>query len=124
MNRTKALRALLYSGDLLAVDLGTFSVKVLSMRAKERSLTVLGSAAREVWRELAEAKTDEERTEVYARAIRVLMAEHGFKPRNASISLSGNTVLLRFLALPAGFKHDSAADLPAEARALVLSSSK
>ncbi len=119
MNKTKALRALLYSGDLLAVDLGGFAVKVLSMRAKERSLTVLGSSTREVWRELARANTDEEKAEIYARAVRELMAERGFKPRNASISLSGNTVILRFLQLPAGFKHDPEADLPAEARALV-----
>lgn len=119
MNKTKAMRALLYSGDLLAVDLGTFSVKVLSLKAKERSLTVLGSAQREVWRELAETKTEEEKTEAYAGALRRLMAEHGFKPRNASISLAGSTIILRFLALPAGYKHDSEAALPAEARALI-----
>jgi hypothetical protein len=78
MRKPAAVRSLLYSGDLLAVDLGTFAVKVLSMRAKERSLTVLGSASREVWRELAAAKTEEEKAEVYSRVVRELMAEHAF----------------------------------------------
>lgn len=119
MNKNKAIRSLLYAGDLLAVDLGTFSVKVLHLKAKERSLTVLASAQREVWRELSIAKTEEEKTEIYAQAVRELLAAHGFKARNASISLAGNMVILRFLALPAGFKLDSATGLPAEAKPLI-----
>lgn len=119
MKKPAAVRSLLYSGDLLAVDLGGFSVKVLSMKSRERSLTVLASATREVWRELADAKTDAEKSEVYARALSDLMDLHGFKPRNASISLSGNVVLLRFLTLPPGFVADPEAGLPAEARAAV-----
>lgn len=119
MNRIKAYRTLLYSGDLLAVDLGSFAVKVLSLKAKERSLTVLGSAQREVWRELAEAKSDEEKADIYARALQELLAGRGFMPRNASIALSGNTVIVRFLGLAEGAKFDADEDLPAEARALV-----
>jgi len=119
MRKPAAVRSLLYSGDLLAVDLGTFSVKVLSIKAKERSLTVLGSATREVWRELSGAKTEEEKAEVYARALRELMTRHAFKPRNASISLSGNTVILRFLTLPPGYEHEPENGLPPEAKAMV-----
>lgn len=119
MKKPAPVRSLLYSGDLLAVDLGSFAVKVLSMKAKERSLTVLGTAVREVWRELAAAETEDEKGEIYAGVLREIMAEHGFKPRSASISLSGNTVILRFLALPQGYRPDPEAGLPGEARALV-----
>lgn len=119
MRKPAVVRSLLYSGDLLAVDLGTFSVKVFSMKARERSLTVVGSADRPVWRELAAAKTEEEKGEVYARVVRELMAEHAFKPRNASVSLSGGAVLVRFLTLPAGYDFQPEAGLPPEARALV-----
>lgn len=119
MRKPAAVRSLLYSGDLLAVDLGTFSVKVLSIKSKERSLTVLGSATREVWRELAGAKTEEEKAEVYVRTLSELMARHAFKPRNASISLSGNTVILRFLTLPPGFESGPGSGLPPEAKALI-----
>ncbi len=119
MKKPLAMRSLLYSGDLLAVDLGSFSVKVLHLKAKERSLTVLRSATREVWRELAEAKTEEEKTEVYAAALREILAEHGFKTRNASISLSGNTVIVRFLALTPGYTLDPETGLTAEAKALI-----
>ena len=119
MRKPAAVRSLLYSGDLLAVDLGSFSVKILSMKAKERSLTVIGSASREVWSGLSAAKSEEEKAEVYAGAIREMMAEHAFKPRNASVSLSGNTVILRFLALPPGHAYAPEAGLPPEARALV-----
>jgi type IV pilus assembly protein PilM len=119
MNKTTAMRALLYSGDLLAVDLGTFAVKVLHLKAKERSLTVLGSGSREVWRELSEAKTEEEKTGIYAAALRELLSAHGFKTRNASISLAGNVVILRFLELHEGFKLDPLTGLPPEAKALI-----
>jgi len=119
MRKPQGVRALLYSGDLLAVDLGSFAVKVLSMKSRERSLTVIGFAGREVWRELGEAKTDEEKAEIYAKVLREIMDEHAFKPRNASIALSGSTVLLRFAALPPGAAPDLDAGLPPEARALV-----
>lgn len=119
MKKPSAVRSLLYSGDFLAVDLGTFSVKVLGMKSRERSLTVLASATKEVWRELASARSEAEKAEVYARALSELMQRHAFKPRNASISLSGNVVLLRFLTLPKGYEADPDAGLPAEARALV-----
>lgn len=119
MKKTPGMRALLYSGDLLAVDLGTFAVKVLSLKSKERSLTVHGFAQREVWRELSEAKSEEEKAEIYSRTLREIMAENAFKPRNASISLSGGSVILRFPALPPGTAPDLEAGLPSEARALV-----
>lgn len=119
MRKNAAVRSLLYSGDLLAVDLGSFSVKMLSMKAKERSLTVVDSAVREVWRELAAAKSEEEKGEVYARAVRELMTARAFKPRNASVSLSGNTVIVRFLALPAAYTPPPDGSLPPAARALV-----
>lgn len=119
MKKPAPVRALLYSGDLLAVDLGTFSVKLLALKARERSLTVLASATKEVWRELANARTDAEKAEVHARALSELLEGNRFKPRNASISLSGNVVLLRFLALPPGYVADPDAGLPSEARALI-----
>jgi type IV pilus assembly protein PilM len=117
MKKTLAMRSLLYSGDLLGVDLGTFAVKVLYMKAKERSLTVLGSAQRQVWRELSETKSEEEKTQIYARALKDLLAAGGFGVPNAAISLAGNVVILRFLTLPAGCDPDS--DLPPEAKALI-----
>lgn len=119
IRKTPGMRSLLYSGDLLAVDLGTFAVKVLSLKTAERSLTVLGFARREVWRELAEAKTEEEKAEVYARTVRAIMAEHAFKPRNASISLSGNTVITRFASVAPGYVYEPPEGLPPEARALI-----
>ena len=113
------MRSLLYSGDLLAVDLGTFAVKLLHVKAKVRSLTVLGSARREVWKALSEAKTDEEKQGVYTAAVKEMLAETALKTRNASIALSGNAVIMRFLPLPAGFTLDREEPLPEEARALL-----
>jgi type IV pilus assembly protein PilM len=119
MRKTSAVRSLLYAGDLLAVDLGTSAIKVLHLRAKERSLTVFASAQKEVWGPLAEAKTDEEKAEIYSSALKELLAAQGVRIRNASISLSGSVVILRFLSLPAGFKVDAKTGLPFEARAMI-----
>lgn len=119
MRQPSIVRSLLYSGDLVAVDLGTFSVKVLSLKAGERSLSVLASASREVWRELSAAGTDAEKGEVYTRAVHELTAGGAFRPRSASISLPGSSVILRFATLPAGCPLPPDGSLPAEARALV-----
>jgi type IV pilus assembly protein PilM len=119
MKKLPSMRSLLYSGDLLAVDLGTFAVKVLHLKAAERSLTVLGSSRREVWAALADAKSEDERNQIYLRTLSELLGEGRFKARSASISLAGNVVILRFLALPAGFKPDAATGLPAEARSSI-----
>ena len=119
MKTTPGVHALLYSGDLLAVDLGTHAVKVLALKARERSLTVLGSARKEVWRELAAAKSDEEKSEVYARALRELLRGRAFVPRNSSIALPGSTIVLRFMALPPGAELNHEKGLSAEARALI-----
>ena len=119
MKKTAAVRSLLYAGDLIAVDLGTFAVKILHLKAKVSSLAVLGSASREVWGPLAGAKSEEDKNEIYARTLRELLAAHGFKTRNASISLAGSAVVLRFVSLPAGFTLDPDAGIPAEARAAV-----
>lgn len=113
------VRTLLYSGDLLAVDLGSFAIKILHLKANVRSLTVHGSARREVWRALAEAKTDEEKLEVYAAALRELLAETGLKVRNASIALSGSGVVVRFATLPPGQSYDRDAPLPADIQATI-----
>jgi type IV pilus assembly protein PilM len=118
MKTTPGVHALLYSGDLLAVDLGTFAVKVLTLKARERSLTVLSCARREVWRELVEAKSDAEKAEVYENALRELLKGRP-RVRNASISLPGSAIVLRFLTLPEGGELTTEKGLSAEARALI-----
>jgi type IV pilus assembly protein PilM len=119
MKNSPAVRTVLYSGDLLAVDLGTFAVKVLHLKAKERSLEVAASGRREVWTYLQEPKTDQERAEIYGRALRELLGELGLKLRNASISLSGNVILLRFWPMPQGYTQGPDRSLPPQARSLI-----
>ena len=64
--KTPGVRSLLYSGDLLAVDFGSFALKILALKAKEHSLTVHSMARRELWNELSSAVSEDEKRDIYA----------------------------------------------------------
>jgi len=119
LKKGAAVRSLLYSGDLVAVDFGTCAVKIMTLKAKEHSLIVHACARREVWKELAAAASEDEKRDVYARALRALLVERGVKLRNASISLAGNIVVMRFAPLSQDFDVDPKTGLPIEARGLI-----
>lgn len=113
----KAMRALLYAGDILGVDLGSYSVRILQLKAAPEGVLVHAFVEHEVWRELEDAASDEERLEIYSSALRQLLEGRHFTTANGAIALSGNLVLLRFLPLAAD--HAPSREVPSEAWDLI-----
>lgn len=110
---------MLGTGDVLAVDLGSHSVRVMHLRATGRRPAVLGYAARTVWRELAEAKGEDAQREVYARVLKELVAQVRAPLRTAAVSLPGNTVLVRFMDVTGKKRFDPRTGIPEDALALI-----
>lgn len=115
--KNKAMRSLLYAGDILGVDLGTYSVRVLQLKPSADGVRVHAFVEQEVWRELADAGSEEEELEIYAAALKNILEGRHFTTANGALALSGNLVLLRFLPLPAGYVPSR--ELPPEAWDLI-----
>ncbi len=116
MNKN-SVRALIHSGEMLGVDLGSHSVKVLQLRRAGRRVAVIGCAQKEVWRQLEAAKTDEARREVYAAALRELVGTKWLRAEAAALSLPGNAVLVRFVDVTNKKRMDARTGLPEDALA-------
>jgi type IV pilus assembly protein PilM len=118
MKKNLSFRSLRYSGDILGVDLGTHTVKLMQLRVSGKRVAVLHYAQRLVWPQLAQAKTEDERKEVFTRALREMLGVHSFDAKRAAFALSGSFALVRFVALPEDFKKDSRFPIPEEVRTL------
>jgi type IV pilus assembly protein PilM len=117
--------SVLTAENVLGVDLGSHTLKVLRLRIRPSgAVAVVDYVEQEVASRLAEAKSEEERLEVYGHALQAIARERGLTGSPCALSLSGGTVLLRFLRLPrkhrvdleTGIPDDAKAHLPFEAR--------
>ena len=113
MKKGPSFRSLRFSRDILGVDLGSHTVKLLQLR-----LFVLGHASKEVGALLAEVSSEEGRRDIYVEALRHLLKTQRFRAKRGAFSLAGNASLMRFLRLIKPYKVDSKTGIPEEAKAL------
>lgn len=118
-NRRTAVKTLLYSGDVVGVDLGTHTVKALRLRFKNGGVSLLDYEQREVWPQLAAAQTDEARRAVYAEALADIASTRKLRGQGAAVSLPGNAILLRTLKLPRKHRLDPETGIPDDAKPLI-----
>jgi type IV pilus assembly protein PilM len=110
--------SVLTAENVLGVDLGSHTLKLLRLRIRPSgAVAVVDYAEQEVASRLAEAKSDEERLEVYGHALQALVRERGLTGSPCALSLSGGTVLLRFLRLPRKYRVDLETGIPDDAKA-------
>jgi type IV pilus assembly protein PilM len=115
MRKSASFRSLRYATDILGVDLGSHTLKVLQLRVRGKHFSVVGFAQKEVWPLLAEAQTEDDKRAAYARALKEVIKTQRFKPRGAALALSGSYSIVRFLSLSKPFKTDARTGLPAQA---------
>lgn len=113
-----SFRSLRYSGSLLGVDLGSHTIKVIQLKVVNGRVSVVARAEREVWAQLAEAKTEAQRKEILAQALRELLKSSRFTDKRAAISLSGLHSVVKFARLTKDFKKDPRTGIPEEAKGL------
>ena len=119
MKNNPALGSSWFRRDVLGVDLGSHTVKVLQLRSSGKKVAVLDFAQRAVWPLLAGRNTEGERQEVYIKVLRDILGSNEFRSRDAAIAFSGNSVLVRFVGLSTTYKRGSKTELPDEAKALI-----
>ena len=86
--------------DILGIDIGANVVKVLEMKASGKKISVI-NYAEEVLEAIAlEEKAPEERKKMYVSALKKIVKNNKFATKNAAISVSGSSVIVRFVKFP------------------------
>ncbi len=103
--------------DVVAVDIGSYSVKVVLLKLEGTALTL------KAWGHLpiaakADASPDERKIAV-VNALRGFLVEKGVKVREAATALSGNSVIVRYVKFPRLTKTELQATLATEAEPFI-----
>ncbi len=103
--------------DVVAVDIGSYSVKVVLLKQEGPALLL------KAWGHLpvgakADASPDERRLAV-VNALRAFLVEKGIKVREAATSLSGNSVIVRYVKFPRLTKTELQSTLTTEAEPFI-----
>lgn len=103
--------------DIVAVDVGGYSVKVVLLKQEGASLTL------KAWGHLpigakAEASPDERKIAI-VNSLRGFLVEKGVSVRDAATSLSGNSVIVRYVKFPRLTKTELQATLATEAEPFI-----
>jgi type IV pilus assembly protein PilM len=103
--------------DVVAVDVGAYSVKVVLLKQEGTALQL------KAWGHLpigakADASPDERKTAV-VNALRAFLVEKGIGVREAATSLSGNAVIVRYVKFPRLTKTELQATLATEAEPFI-----
>lgn len=88
------------SKDILGVDIGTKVIKVLDLRISKDKFTVLNYDQYDIGAQGVDEKSPEERKQAYIDAIKRIKTSNKFSTKNVTISVSGSSVIVRFVKFP------------------------
>lgn len=115
--KDKLAGMILGRSDVLGVDIGTYSVKLAAVGAEKGRLLL------KHWAHLPlDTKSDaspEERTQQIVGAIRAALLQKGVILKNAATSVSGNSVIVRYVKFPLLTKSELKSTLVAEAEPFI-----
>ncbi len=108
---------LLGSPDVLAIDVGTYSVKILLLKQEGPSIAL------KAWGYLPlnakpEATADEKKTQT-VNMVRAFLIQKGLKIKEVATSLSGNSVIVRYVKFPQLTKGELRSTLATEAEPFI-----
>jgi type IV pilus assembly protein PilM len=90
----------IFSKSIVGLDIGTSSIKALEMHPNGAKWTLDKAAWADLPKEALEAAKPEARQGFVLETLRRLMKENGIKSRNVVTSLSGDSVIVRYVKLP------------------------
>ncbi|NLB35347.1 MAG: type IV pilus assembly protein PilM [Elusimicrobia bacterium] len=85
--------------NVIGVDIGSSSVKLLELKATGARINPVSYAEEKISLDI-ELKSPDERRQHYVSALKKALARGKFKTKNAAVSLSGNSVIVRFVQFP------------------------
>jgi len=117
LNKAGLGSLLLGSQDLLGIDIGSYSIKIIELKNKEEGgvLVSWGYMPCDFQSDIA----PEEKTLQIVNLIRAFLIEKGVKIRDAATSVSGNTVLVRYVKFPLLTPKEMSTALAAEAEPFI-----
>ena len=86
--------------DVLGIDIGASTVKILELNVSSGKINVLNFAHEDVGVLGIEDKSPEERKQIYINTVKKLVDSHKFTTKNAAVSISGSSVIVRFVKFP------------------------
>ena len=89
-----------FSKSIIGLDIGTSSVKVLEVRTNGSKWVLEAAGWADIPKEALESTKPESRQVFLLDTIRRVMKENGIKVRNVVTSLSGDSVIVRYVKLP------------------------
>ncbi len=115
--REKVEGLLFGSQDVIGIDIGSYSVKIVYFKKEAGELKLKS------WGHIPiEAKADaspEERRQQSVNRLRAFMIEKGLKVQNAAVSISGNAVIVRYVKFPLLTKDELRSTLATEAEPFI-----
>ncbi|MBI5630356.1 MAG: type IV pilus assembly protein PilM [Elusimicrobia bacterium] len=108
---------LMGSPDLLAVDMGNYAIKIAHVK-QESAGPVLKTWGHLPLNIKPEATADERKAQTI-NSLKAFLVEKGVKIKDAATTLSGNSVIVRYVKFPRLTKTELAATLPTEAEPFI-----
>jgi type IV pilus assembly protein PilM len=88
------------SKEVLGVDLGSKTIKLLELKCSGSKISVSNYAEYDIGSQGVDEKSPEERKQAYSTALKNLVFSRKFSTKNAIISVSGSSVIVRFVKFP------------------------
>ncbi|MBN2406701.1 MAG: type IV pilus assembly protein PilM, partial [Elusimicrobia bacterium] len=86
--------------DVIGVDLGTSNVKILELKVSGGKITVANFARLDISSYDIMHRAPEERRQVYTDILKQLLGKCKFSTKNAAVSISGSSVIVRCVKFP------------------------
>ncbi|MFH1415721.1 MAG: type IV pilus assembly protein PilM [Elusimicrobiota bacterium] len=85
---------------ILGIDIGSKVIKILELNVSGKKVSVTNYAEYDIGSQAVEEKSPEERKQAYADSLKRLVSNKKFSTKNAAISVSGSSVIVRFVKFP------------------------
>ncbi len=86
--------------EVLGIDLGTSNIKVLELKLAKDKLTVKNFAEKQLNDWAIKDKSTHERQQIYIKELKKIISENNFSTKKAAVSISGSSVIVRFVKFP------------------------
>lgn len=86
--------------EVLGIDIGSRVIKMLELKTAGNKIAVSNYAEYDIGLQALEEKSPDERRQAYIDALKRIISKNKFTSKNAAISVSGSSVIVRFVKFP------------------------
>lgn len=86
--------------EIIGVDLGTDRIKLLELNTSKGKIGVVNFAQADISLQKLDEKSPEEAKQTYISILKKLLESNKFTSKNAAVSISGSSVIVRFVEFP------------------------